>query len=171
MKEHFKGGRKALLVASTAAFVIMWLAAAVRTFAGGEDLTLLRLDSSRFMFLQVCSECHEPERGYLVIDDPGEWAATVSRMMGKGEGHVTLEKVSQYVLIMRYGTEYKRYQEAFFEARCGRCHDRELMQQGLNEGVTEWHDRTAAIPKDHTSWITNEEYELVLLGLRRKASI
>lgn len=170
MKEYLRGGRKALLVVLSLPFCMLWLAAAVCYSADGKDLTLLRIDSFRFMFLQVCSQCHEPERGYLVIGDPGDWAATVSRMLVRGQGHVTLEKVNQFAMIMKYGNEYQHYQEAFFEARCGRCHDRERMQD-LNEGVTTWHDRTAALPQDTASWITNEENELILHGLRRKGSI
>lgn len=170
MKGSFKGEAKALPVFSIVPLLIVLLTASVCYSAGTEDLTLLRIDSTRFMFLQVCSQCHEPERGYQVISDPGEWAATVSRMLVRGSGHITLEKVSQFAKVVKYSSDYHHYQKAFFEARCARCHDRDLMQ-ALSEGITTWHDRTAALPQDTASWITDEEYELVLLGLRRKGSI
>ena len=115
MKDHLKAGWKALLVTAVLPVVAVLFSAAVSSSAGGEDLTLLRLDSSRFVFLQTCSQCHEPERGYLVIDNPEEWAATVTRMLVKDGGHITLEKVNQFALIMKYGTEYKRNQKVFFE--------------------------------------------------------
>ncbi len=159
-----------VLILLPAAVALFWASAAVSPSAPQEDLTLLRINSSRFMFLQVCSQCHEPERGYLVIGDPEEWAAAVWRMAGRVRGHITLSRVSQTSEVLKYGSEYSRYQRAFFEKRCGSCHDWQQIGK-LSSGGSGYHDWTKAVSCGEGGWITSEELELIRCGISGKGRI
>lgn len=159
MNAHFKPMSGKTLLVLSVAVLALGLSGTVFSSAEMEDLTLLRIDSPRFTFLQECSRCHEPERGYQVIGNRMKWEPTVRYMAGKNNGWITPAHMNE---ILRYGSEYPEYQQAFFHERCGGCHDWEEIRS-LGKSAAEW--RAWIKTQRHVKWITSEECGLILCGI------
>jgi len=129
--------------------------------ADDESLTLLRIESPRFVFLQHCSRCHEPGRAYRAAFDGATWRQTVHRMAGWHNTYIDRESEER---IVGYLGDIAAYREAFFAARCSRCHSREELGARVDGGA-DCCGRMGAAPREAAGAVTGEECALILSGL------
>lgn len=132
-----------------------------RSLAGSDGLPEPPKTASRGVFLDKCSRCHEPERGYEVIEDYREWVLIVARMSIKDRSWIAPEEVRQ---IIAYHGSYLGDGITLFTERCGECHTREELR-GLDKSAGQWRTWIRFMAGRHGSEVTAEECELLLCSL------
>lgn len=140
---------------------LLSLPAGSLTAADGEE-GVSSARASRNLFLDKCSYCHEPERGYAVITGRKEWAVTVARMAVKDRAWIPASDVKR---LLAYQADYPAVQQAVFGKKCGRCHKWDEVR-AFEMGSSQLRLYINFMSQRHGSEITMEECELLLSGLQ-----
>jgi len=150
-------------------FAVLWAVALI--FAGANEAGFATgsparaetiLHTSRDLFLEKCSRCHEEERAYDIISHRLNWMRTVASMAVKNRSWMPPEAVED---ILHYRTYYPIHMRALFQHRCGECHGLdELRRRPRSAG--QWQTLITYMSKRWGLDVTDEERALLVAGLR-----
>lgn len=119
------------------------------------------------IFIEKCSQCHEPERALTVYKDEKAWEATVKRMEGYSQGNISDSEAGQLV---NFHVSEQRREVDTFQKTCTVCHTDERI---VNRSMTaaEWLDTVRRMQQKAPGLITDEKVEVLARYYHRREYI
>ncbi|OHB24684.1 MAG: hypothetical protein A2X84_08750 [Desulfuromonadaceae bacterium GWC2_58_13] len=122
------------------------------------------LDRGVELFVEKCSDCHDPTRALTVFKPPELWSQTVKRMQYYSKGAITDLEARE--LVDFHVTRQQQELDAF-QGTCSRCHDQErINNRSLSE--QQWLETIKRMQQKAPDFISDEKVNLIAAYFHRR---